>query len=184
MSSVGVFYGRMNPFTRGHKAAVNFIRSTGRTPIIVISHSFNTTTNPLTVNEKREAIREMVGKNIEILSTSKNKPHIHMILNNLKKRGIENIEVFLGSNRIPQFGYLTKYGVKLTPFGNKRNESNSGLAGVSGRKARTAAVSGNKKAFQSMMPNTLSVATANKLMRLIQNRTTPAPSPAKRRRKS
>lgn len=181
---VGVFYGRMNPFTRGHQAAVQHIKNIGKRPIVVISHSENNNKNPLSVNQKRNIIRKSIGNNIEIIATSKAEPSIQSVLKKIKNRNnVNNIELFLGSNRIPQFQWLTKaVNVKLTPFGARRNNSNTGLAGISGTKSRTAARSGNVKAFTGMMPVQLTPQNIRRVMNFIQAKT-PKNTPAPKRRK-
>ena len=59
MSGIGVFYGRMNPFTKGHEAAINEIKKLGLKPVVIVSHSQNRNKNPLTVNEKIQLIRKV-----------------------------------------------------------------------------------------------------------------------------
>ena len=173
---LGIFYGRMNPFTKGHASALNAIRANGRTPIIIVSHTQKIPNNPLTANEKINLIREAV-KGVEVFSTTKNKPTIFGVLNNLKKRNA-NIKVYLGSNRISTLGNsLVKAGYLVGQFGGKRNNSKGGLSGVSGTKARLAAVSGNTPGFLNMLSPTVSAATANRIAALIRNRTASATSP-------
>lgn len=165
-----VFYGRMNPYTRGHHSAVTSItQAANRTPFVVISHTQNTKKNPFSAAEKREIIQEIVGNGVSIIATSKNKPHLHLVLKNLKEMGYNNIEVFLGSNRIPQFAYLEKNGgVKLVQAGANRTNK-----GVSATKARNAARAGNNKTFANMMPVTMRANTRQKLLQTIQTRMGP-----------
>ena len=178
---LGIFYGRMNPFTKGHASALNAIRANGRTPIIIVSHTQRIPNNPLTANEKLNLIREAVN-GIEVFSTTKNKPTIFGVLNNLKKRNA-NIKVYLGSNRIATLGNsLVKAGYLVGQFGGQRNNSKGGLSGVSGTKARLAAVSGNTPGFRNMLSPTVSAATANRIAALIRNRTaSKSPQTSKKR---
>ena len=109
MSGIGVFYGRMNPFTRGHEAAINEIKKLGLKPVVIVTHSQNSQKNPLTVNEKINVIRNSLKNNsIRILATSSAEPKLHTILNELRNRGNTNIRVFLGSNRIKGIGEYVK----------------------------------------------------------------------------
>jgi nicotinamide mononucleotide adenylyltransferase len=165
-----VFYGRMNPFTRGHLGAVTAItQMANHKPFVVVSHTQNTKKNPFSAAEKQEIIREIVGNGVNIVATSKNQPHLHRVLRNLKNQGYNNIKVFLGSNRIPQFAYLRNIeGVNLVQFGNNRTNN-----GVSATRARTAAIAGNRNTFRNMMPVTMSNATRNRLMATIQERMAP-----------
>jgi hypothetical protein len=167
-----VFYGRMNPFTGGHHNAVMkmMAQAANRTPFIVVSHTQNTTKNPFSVAEKMANIRTTMGNGVGILATSKNKPHLHLILGNLKNQGYNNIQVFLGSNRIPQFSYLEKInGVKLVQAGANRTKN-----GISATRARTAAIAGNRVNFAKTMPTTMSPVMRNRLMATIRERMTPA----------
>jgi cytidyltransferase-like protein len=173
-NGVGVFYGRMNPFTKGHKAAINHIKSLGLKPIIIVTHTFNAEKNPLNVNEKIKVIKNSLkNKNIEIFATSSKDPKLHTILNTLKKRGNTNIRVFLGANRIKGIGqYVLKSGYTPVQFGGNRNIVGNSLAGVSGTRARMAALSGNKATFSKMMSPILSPKTVNSLMKTIKTRMT------------
>ena len=172
----GVFYGRMNPFTRGHKAAINEIRSLGLKPVVIVTHSQNSEKNPLTVNEKINLIRKSLRNNsIEVFATSLNEPKLHTILNSLRNRGNTNIRVFLGANRIKGLGkYVEGSGYTAVQFGGARSATGNSLAGVSGTRARTAAIAGNMTTFNRMMSNQLSPKTKNLLAKLIKSRTASA----------
>jgi len=174
---IGVFYGRMNPFTKGHEAAVKYINSLGLKPVVVVTHSQNAEKNPLTVNQKINIIRKSLKNNsVEVFATSLNEPKLHTILNKLKKRGNTNIQVFLGANRIKGLGkYVKASGYTAVQFGGTRSNTGNNLAGVSGTRARTAAVSGNTATFNKMMSNQLSPNTKRVLMKLIQSRMASAP---------
>ena len=82
-----VFYGRTNPFTRGHHNAVTSMmaQAANHSPFIVTSHTQNTKKNPFSAAEKQEMIREIVGNGVNIIATSKNQPHLHLVLGNLKR---------------------------------------------------------------------------------------------------
>ena len=170
--STGVFYGRMNPFTRGHMAAINEIKNRGLKPVIIVSHSQNAEKNPLTVNEKINLIRKSLkNTNVEVFATSLNEPKLHTILGKLRNRGNTNIQVFLGANRIKSLGaYVIGSGYKAVQFGGARRNTGNNLAGVSGTRARTAAVAGNTATFNKMMSNQLSPNTKRLLMNLIKSR--------------
>ena len=172
MSGIGVFYGRMNPFTKGHEAAINEIKKLGLKPVIVVTHSQNAEKNPLTVNEKINVIRKSLkNTSVEVFATSLNEPKLHTILDKLKKRGNTNIRVFLGANRIKGIGkYVEGSGYTAVQFGGARSSTGNSLAGVSGTRARTAAVAGNTATFNKMMSNQLSPKTKNLLMKLIKSR--------------
>ena len=162
--SVYVFYGRMNPFTIGHEAAVRHMvseaRKNGARPVVILSHTVNANKNPLTVNQKMSVVKK-VFPNINVISTSKNQT-ITKVLN---KFGSKNIKIFLGSNRFPQFEFLEKYSpaVKRVQFGATRTNN-----GVSATKARTAARSGSINNFRKLVPSKLSNQNLLNLMKAIQ----------------
>jgi cytidyltransferase-like protein len=174
MPGTGVFYGRMNPFTRGHMAAIKEIKNRGLKPVIIVTHSQNAEKNPLTVNEKINLIRKSLkNTNVEVFATSLNEPKLHTILGRLRNRGNTNIQVFLGANRIKGLGkYVAASGYTAVQFGGARSNTGNNLAGMSGTRARTAAVAGNTATFNKMMSNQLSPNTKRLLMNLIKSRMT------------
>jgi hypothetical protein len=182
---LGVFYGRMNPFTRGHMAAVNHIRSLGLKPVIIITHSQDPEKNPLTVKQKINVIRNSLKNNsVEVFATSSNQPKLHLILNKLKARGNANIRVFLGANRIKGLGkYVEGSGYTAVQFGGNRTNTGNNLAGVSGTRARTAAFQGNRLTFNKMMSLKLSPNRKASLMNLIKTQMTPATKPEQKKKK-
>jgi len=164
---IGIFYGRMNPFTRGHASALNNIRKNGRTPIIIVSHTKNGNKNPLNANQKITFIKKALN-GVEVMATSKNKPTIFNVLKNLKLRN-SNIQVYLGSNRIPTLGKsLQKSGYLVKQFGAIRTNN-----GVSGTRSRAAARAGNTATFKNMMTPGLSPNTLTSMMKTIRNQTSP-----------
>ncbi len=172
---LGVFYGRMNPFTRGHMSVLNAIRKNGRKPVLIVTHTQNTEKNPLTVNEKMAYMRNALknNKNVQILATNGKKVTLFSILNNLKKNNA-NIKVWLGSNRIPTIGKaITKYGYSLQQLGNARknvanNNSNTPVTNISAMSAsrvRKAALKNKMIRFKSMLPP----ATSNEQLKRVYN---------------
>ena len=160
----------MNPFTRGHEAAIKEIKKLGLKPVVIVTHSQNSQKNPLTVNEKINVIRNSLKNNsIRILVTSSAEPKLHTVLERL---GTKNIQVFLGSNRIKGIGkYVEGSGYTAVQFGEARSNTGKNLAGWSGTRARTAAVAGNTATFNKVMSNQLSPKTKRLLMKLIKSRT-------------
>lgn len=176
---IGVFYGRMNPFTRGHASVLNVINKNGRDPVIIVSHTKNGNKNPLTANQKIAFIKQSLpGRRVRVMSTSKNKPTIFHLLHNLKGKN-PNIKVYLGSNRIKTLGgFIEEAGYSVGQFGGNRNAN---LEGVSGTRSRTAARAGNRVAFQNMMVPGLSPTSLNAMMKTIRNQTFAKESKKKKR---
>ena len=169
---LGVFYGRMNPYTRGHASVLNFINRNGREPVIIVSHTQNGNKNPLTANQKINFIkRSLPGRRVKVMATSKNKPTIFHILHNLKVNN-PNIKVYLGSNRIQTLGKsLEKAGYLVEQFGLNRTNTGTNLAGVSGTQARLAARTYNTPLFNRMATPWLNMSTRNSIMQTIRNQT-------------
>jgi nicotinamide mononucleotide adenylyltransferase len=169
---LGVFYGRMNPFTRGHASVLNVINRNKREPIIIVSHTQNGNKNPLTANQKMNFIkRSLPGRRVKVMATSKNKPTIFHILSNLKVNN-PNIKVYLGSNRIKTLGEsLQKSGYLVEQFGVNRTNTGTNLAGVSGTQARLAARTFNTSLFNRMATPLLNASTRNSIMQTIRNQT-------------
>jgi nicotinamide mononucleotide adenylyltransferase len=169
---LGVFYGRMNPYTRGHASVLNVINQNGRDPVIIVSHTQNGNKNPLTANQKINFIkRSLPGRRVKVMATSKNKPTIFHILHNLKVNN-PNIKVYLGSNRIQTLGKsLEKAGYLVEQFGLNRTNTGTNLAGVSGTQARLAARTYNIPLFNRMATPWLNMSTRNSIMQTIRNQT-------------
>ncbi len=177
---LGVFYGRMNPFTRGHMSVLEAIRKNNRTPVLIVTHTQNSEKNPLTVNEKIAYMRNALkgNKNVRLYSTNKKKT-LFAILNNLKKEN-ENIKVWLGSNRIPTIGAaITKQGYKLAQLGNTRknvaNNNNrntpvTNISAMSASRVRKAALGNKPIRFRSMLPQTTSNEQSRRIYTIIRNR--------------
>jgi nicotinamide mononucleotide adenylyltransferase len=169
---LGVFYGRMNPFTRGHASVLNVINKNGREPVIIVSHTKNGNKNPLTANQKINFIKQSLpGRRVRVMATSKNKPTIFHILHNLKANN-QNIKVYLGSNRINSLGKsIQKGGYLVEQFGSKRTNAGNNLAGVSGTRARLAARTFNAETFGRMATPWLNSSVRNSIMQTIRNQT-------------
>lgn len=168
--SIGVFYGRMNPFTRGHASVLKEIRKNKRNPVIIVSHTKNNNKNPLTANQKINIIKKsLTGQNnVKVMATSKSMPTIFNALKILKTNN-PNIQVYLGSNRILTLGAsLQKSGYFVKQFGKNRTNN-----GVSGTRSRAAARAYNNKTFKNMMTPGLNSPTLKSIMQTIRNQTAP-----------
>jgi hypothetical protein len=171
----------MNPFTRGHEAAVQHIinasAKNGAKPVVIVSHSMNTSKNPLSVNEKKGLI-EKSFPGLNVRSTSKKESTIIPIVEGLRKNGYKNFTMFLGSNRMKSFNFVKN--VKKVQFGSNRKEGE----GVSGTAARAAALRGNFNTFKSLMSNKLNNQTLRNTMNTIKSRIsgTPVKTTKKRER--
>ena len=162
-------YGRINPFTTGHKEMINFMLShvgPDNTAFIGLSHTHNNKKNPLTPAEKIVLLKQ-VYPNTEILLSSKTKS-ICGIVKNLHNRGFNSVTMTLGENRAKSFNFIK--GDKLIcprPPG-----------AMSASKVRQFALNRNLEAFVAATPK---YRKKRNLMELIRERLTPkrkrSPSP-------
>lgn len=139
MRSVIFTYGRFNPPHKGHRQMINRIineaNKTGKTPVVVVSHSHGNIKNPLTVANKVKILRNWYP-NLEIMSSASNRS-IAAIAKNFSP----DSRMVVGWNRKNQFRFL--------PVGEPivLNRANNA---PSATKARAAAMNGNANAFKNV----------------------------------
>ena len=97
------------------------------------------------------------------------------IIYDLKDQGYERVVLVVGSDRVSQFKKMLAKtpGAEVRSAGERDPNSNN-INGVSGTKARAAAVRGNIDTFSRIMSNSLKPATKAKYATIIQKR---APTP-------
>ena len=159
MSKKAIFtYGRMNPPTKGHESLIKTLlknsKKEGADPFIVITHTQNKKKNPLTAAEKKNILEKMFP-NVPVLSTSKSEPNPNYIINKLKSKGYDNIQMMVGSDRLNSFGFVK------APV---RSGGERGPSSISATKVRAAAL--NNKNIKPLMSNKLS----NKNLKNIKNK--------------
>lgn len=139
-------YGRMNPPHSGHIKLIqeikNLANKEGKKPIVILSHKEGTKENPLLLENKIKILEQILKKKglskVEINHTTP-KRLIQFTMNEFSPNSI----MVLGENRIEngQFKFL-----KFNTRSVKRNKKTS----ASATKARAAAVSGKKEAFNKI----------------------------------
>jgi len=165
-------FGRMNPITSGHEAVVKKIddvakeHKAGHT--LVVSHSQDAKKNPLTSAQKVEhAKHAFSGTNV--VAASKAAPTILHHAVALHKQGIKHLHIVAGSDRADEMHTLLhKYNGQNSGHGHynfksitvhssgARDPDAEGTSGMSASKMREHAASGNKKAFHTGAPSTMS----------------------------
>jgi hypothetical protein len=115
---IAVFsYGRYNPPTIGHQLLIDKLIETAKQQngdaFLVPTHTVDKKKNPLTLDEKTYALKEM-GKGIEILKTGKT---FVDALKDLQARGYTTIYQIAGSDRIPEFTHI------INTYNNKPNKA-------------------------------------------------------------
>lgn len=139
MRSVIFTYGRFNPPHKGHRQMIDTIireaNKSGKTPVVVVSHSTGNAKNPLTVANKMKILRNWYP-NLEIMASAKNRS-IAAIAGNFSP----NSRMVVGFNRKNQFRFL--------PVGEPIVLNRNANA-PSATKARAAAMNGNANSFRNL----------------------------------
>ena len=153
MKSVVFTYGRYNPPTKGHRMLIEQVietaRRTNKTPVVVVSHSYGNTKNPLPVENKVRILRRWFP-DVTILTSAKDRS-IAKIAQNFNKNSI----MIVGQNRENSFKFLDFKKVAVSRTANA----------PSATMARAAAVAGNAKAFKNMTGYNLTPNLRNKIIK-------------------
>jgi len=124
-------------------------RRTNKTPVVVVSHSYGNTKNPLPVENKVRILRRWFP-DVTILTSAKDKS-IAKIAQNFNKNSI----MIVGQNRENSFKFLDFKKVAVSRTANA----------PSATMARAAAVAGNAKAFKNMTGYNLTPNLRNKVIK-------------------
>tara|TARA_R110002074_G_scaffold347802_2_gene518191 strand:+ start:64 stop:621 length:558 start_codon:yes stop_codon:yes gene_type:complete len=180
MSNPAVFtYGRFNPPTIGHEQMIvdmiKYAKEKGATPYVIVSHSYNSSKNPLKVNNKLDVLQKMFPDDNEVkfLYTL---PAL-MMLKDIPAMlesgyGHDSVEMVVGSDRVGQFNWL---GIPVLSLSKKRNQGRSrkGVHTVSGTRVREAACSddpGSDQYFRNCMSPSLPNNEKARIKSLVRNR--------------
>jgi nicotinic acid mononucleotide adenylyltransferase len=144
-------FGRFQPPTLGHRLLATGIAAAaardGADAYIFASSSQDKKKNPLNVATKVRWMKKIFsGVPIRIIDTTEHDVRtVPKVIGKLIDSGypIENIKMFVGSDRTEDFGRFVPKEVQIVSVGEERNESRSNLAGMSGTKMRAAAYEGN-----------------------------------------
>ena len=187
-----VVFGRMQPPTSGHAKVIEHALSHPGEHHIVASHKQNTSTDPLSGEEKVGILGKMFPQHKKAFSASTSEsPSIFHKLAELHEKGHTHVTMVTGADRKEEFQkMLDKYNgqFKVGPDGKKkgyafkkinvvsagdRDPDAEGTEGVSGTKMRAAAVSGDYAAFRKGLHHGVNDDDAHALMNKIRTRTKP-----------
>lgn len=188
---------RANPPTIGHERVVNQVKQLatdlGGDHSVILSHTHDGQKNPLTAEQKlRHAQRAFPNTNVS--TSSPESPSILHIASNLHKKGVNNLHVVVGQDRLKQFndllnkyngyegphGYFNFKNIQLHSAGD-RDPDAEGIEGVSGTSQRKHALTGNRENFHIGAPSAMAPEHKDELMNDIINGTvlTPPKKPKK-----
>lgn len=153
MKSVVFTYGRFNPPHKGHRLMIEYVietaRKSNKEPVIVVSHSYGNSKNPLPVENKVRILRRWFP-GVTILTSAKDRS-IAKIAQNFNANSI----MVVGQNRRNAFKFLN---FKKLAIPRTKNAPSATMA-------RAAAVSGNAKAFKNMTGYELTNNIRNKVVK-------------------
>lgn len=187
---------RANPPTIGHERVVNQVKQLatdlGGDHTVVLSHSHDGQKNPLTADQKlRHAKRAFPNTNV--ITSSPTSPSFLHIASDLHKKGVKNLHVVVGQDRVDEFNnILHKYNgqegrhgffdfdnIQIHSAGD-RDPDSEGIEGVSGTSQRKHALTGNRDLFHLGAPSVMAPEHKDELMNdIIKGTVASAPKPKK-----
>jgi hypothetical protein len=178
---------RGNPVHEGHRMVANQVAGAandmGAGHTIVLSRTQDRRKNPLMPEQKLEYAKEAFpGTNVQLASPTQ--PTLLHIASGLHDQGVDHLHLHVGSDRVEDFqkllnqyngqrnpdgtpmrhGYFNFKSISVHPVGETREEGDVGVAGYSASRMREAAQNGDKAAFRSMAPATLTKARKDQMM--------------------
>jgi len=187
---------RANPPTIGHERVVNHVTDLAKGldagHSIVLSHSHDGDKNPLTPEQKlRHARLAFPGANVS--TSSPESPSLMYKLAELHKKGVRNLHLVVGQDRVQQFqdlinkyngqegahGYFNFDNINVHSAGG-RDPDAEGVEGVSGTGQRQHAMANNFEGFRAGAPSRMSDEQATSLMNDIRNGIVPKKPRAKK----
>ena len=159
-------YGRFNPPTVGHmKLATKMKSVAGDNDVhIYTSHTTDKKKNPLTNKQIRQFMNPMLPSGIDVQKTDAKT--VFDVITNIYKKGYEDIQMVVGSDRIIEFdklikkyngikarhGYYKFKSIKVVSAG-ERDPDSDGVDGMSASKMRQLVHMGDKETFIKSLPN-------------------------------
>ena len=164
MSTATFSFGRFNPPTSGHlmlaKRVIDVAKKSSGKAFIFTGQSTDSKRNPLDYNKKTKYM-EKSFKGVEVVKDKKIKT-LFDALDYLDKKGFDNIQMVVGSDRVSAFKTLVKKYMKDYNFTNfevvsagERDPDADGVKGMSASKMRAAASRNDYDAFLLGCPETL-----------------------------
>ena len=180
---------RANPPTIGHERVVNHVvdlaNGLDAGHSIVLSHSHDGDKNPLTAEQKLRHAK-IAFPNANVTTSSPDAPSLMYHATNLHKKGVKNLHLVVGQDRVDQFnkllnqyngvegahGYYNFDNIKVHSAGG-RDPDAEGIEGVSGTGQRNHARLGNFEGFRAGAPSRMTDDQATALMNDIRSAKAP-----------
>lgn len=187
---------RANPPTIGHERVVNQVTDLAKMHdaghSVVLSHSYDGNKNPLTAEQKlRHAQVAFPGVNVK--TSSSDKPTLLHHAADLHSKGVKNLHVVVGQDRVDEFnkllntyngqegrhGYYNFDKITVHSAGG-RDPDAEGIEGVSGTAQRGHAMNNDFENFRVGAPSRMTDAHAMNLMTDVRNSMMNPPVPEKK----
>lgn len=175
-------WGRMNPIHAGHEMVMSSAKEAANRDngnvSLVLTGTQDKTKNPLSPEQKLKYARKAFP-GVDVSTADKSSPTILHQATKLYDKGVRNLTVHVGSDRVDNFkkllndyngvegkghGYYQFHNINVVPVGGERDEEASGVEGASATKMRQAAMNDNREAFHSMAPSNLSPKDKDEMM--------------------
>lgn len=173
-------FGRFNPPHIGHEKLVNAVhsKSKGGDYRIYASQSQDPKKNPLHPEEKLAYMQHFFPDHANNLHT--NAKNVFDILGGAHKEGYKNVHIVVGADRVKEFEHLAnKYNgsemynfgkIKVSSAGERHDEEDGGVEGMSASKMRKYAQSNDHQLFHSGVPVHVDPEVSKELMQKVQQR--------------
>ncbi len=176
---------RANPITIGHERVVNHVQQLAKdldaNHSVILSHSHDGDKNPLTAEQKlKHAKLAFPGTNVK--TSSPQSPSLMHHLSDLHNKGVKNVHLVVGQDRMQQFSDLiNKYNGQEGPHGyfnfdnirvhsaGGRDPDAEGVEGVSGTSQRKHAMGNDFESFRAGAPSRMNDQQAMSLMNDVRN---------------
>ena len=161
-------FGRFNPPTVGHLKLLDAVKKTasGGKYFVYASASSDAKKNPLKYEDKIKYMRKMFPTHARNIILDKSKRTVFDILVDLYDKGYSQVNMVVGSDRVPEFKALTnQYNGKEARHGyykfkainivsaGERDPDSDDVSGMSASKLRAAAAENDFAAFSKGMPS-------------------------------
>ena len=178
--SIAFTFGRFNPPTIGHEKLLNKLAQTrSDNYYIFVSKSEDSSKNPLSFRDKIQAMKQMFPRHASHIIVS-NSNQIFEIVTDLYNRGVTDLSMVVGSDRVREFedtikkyngvrsrhGYYNFDSINIISAG-ERDPDADGATGMSASKMRAAAAKDDYDTFSKGLPSNF--ARSNQGLQLFKN---------------
>ena len=183
---------RANPFTAAHQGLVGHVASSaadcGGSHSVLLTRTQDKKKNPLTPEQKLYwAKKSFPDANIQLMTPEE--PTLLHYLSRLHREGVTDPHLHVGSDRAGEFeklvntyngvagrhGFYNFPNITVHPYGDTRDDEDTGMAGISASAMRNAAMNADRDSYHAMSPSTLSPEDKDEQMRQVYNGMNPPP---------